>query len=153
MCTREQVEHIVEKSTVEVKDAVRDLRREHDTWQRDMATSFDKRISEVATAIFTKEKDSMVRFIGWGGIVTIGTAVWFFGGLTNQVDNMQLSLQEIKSQQAEVTNFMNRGDRFTTEDAGELKGYIDQQDEYILRRVDDGFASLAKQIDNLHSQK
>jgi hypothetical protein len=70
MCSRAEVEHIVERSTKEVKDAVRDLKSEHTAWQEKLNNGFDKRIAEIATAIVKNEKDSMVRFIGWGGIGT-----------------------------------------------------------------------------------
>ena len=149
MCSRAEVEHIVERSTKEVKDAVRDLKSEHTAWQEKLNNGFDKRIAEIATAIVKNEKDSMVRFIGWGGIVGIVGIVYFFGGLTNQVENMQISLQEIKVQQQEVSDLMNKGDRFTTEDANELKGYVDQQDDYIIRLVQDGFTSLERQLEQL----
>jgi len=139
MCSRKEVQEIIDKFERHVDDKFTQLREERDS-----------RMREIAVAEINQAKDNIMKFIGWGGIVGIGAMVYFFGGLTGDVEYLQNELSEIKESQEAVEDFMNRGDRYTSQDGIELKAYVDQQDEYILRRVDDGFESLGDQINRLH---
>lgn len=142
MCKREEVEHIVDKSTKDIRDDIKDLKREHETWQREIASNIDKRIKEIAVAEIRQDREGLVRYVGWGGIVGVAMAVYFFGGLTNQVENLQITMDELKKEQEEFNRFMNSGDRFTAEDGTNLKKYIDQQDTAIMTSMKEGFSEL-----------
>lgn len=139
MCTRLEVQEIVDRLEREMRSEFSHLRDERDVRMREIATT------EINTA-----KDNAMKFIGWGGIVGVGAVVYFFGGLTNDVQYLQDEISKVETQLVEINNFMNAGDRYTTADGLQLKAYVDQQDEYILRRVEDGFDNLSEQIGRLH---
>jgi ElaB/YqjD/DUF883 family membrane-anchored ribosome-binding protein len=170
MCTRIEVEHIVEKSTTELKEAVKELRREHSGWQAQLQTYLqseekrvqenERRMQEVATAAVSTAKDNFVKYVGWGGIIGIGMVVYFFGGLNSRVETLQVQLSEVQDSQKEVSEFMTNtsGNRFTLDDGNKLKTYVDQSDQLLQRQLDnvqqtmkDGFAETKDLIRNLHS--
>lgn len=153
MCSRLEVQEIVDRSTRELQEEFSRLREERDS-----------RMVEVANTQINNAKDSMMRFIGWGGVVGIAGVVYFFGGLSSEVANMQGEIEELKdtsvTRHAEVVDkldefqaFMVRGDRFTTYDGDdlrtELREYSDSRDELIIQRLDTGFENLSKQIEDL----
>jgi hypothetical protein len=146
MCRREEVEHIVEVSTKQVRDDIRDFKREHEGWQREVVAKIEKRMQEIAVSTIRSEKEGFVRYVGWGGVVGIVAAVYFFGGLTNQVENLQVSLDELKEDQAEVNKFMSSGDRFTATDGNTLKDYVDQQDSAMMIQMKEGFSDIKAEI-------
>jgi hypothetical protein len=146
MCRREEVEHIVEVSTKQVRDDIRDFKREHEGWQREVVAKIEKRMQEIAVSTIRSEKEGFVRYVGWGGVVGIVAAVYFFGGLTNQVENLQVSLDELKEDQAEVNKFMSSGDRFTATDGNTLKDYVDQQDSAMMLQMKEGFSDIKAEI-------
>ena len=125
MCSRLEVQEIVDRSTRELHHEFSRLREERDA-----------RMVEVANTQISTAKDSMMKFIGWGGIVGIAGAVYFFGGLTNQVENLQQDVREMSLQFQELDDFINSGDRFTLEDGNSLKAYSDQQDNLLQQQVD-----------------
>ena len=146
MCRREEVEHIVEVSTKQVRDDIRDFKREHEGWQREVVAKIEKRMQEIAVSTIRSEKEGFVRYVGWGGVVGIVAAVYFFGGLTNQVENLQVSLDELKEDQAEVNKFMSSGDRFTATDGNTLKEYVDQQDSAMMMQMKEPLSDIKAEI-------
>jgi hypothetical protein len=146
MCRREEVEHIVELSTKQVRDDIRDFKREHEGWQREVVAKIEERMKEVAVSVVRGEKEGFVRYVGWGGVVGIVAAVYFFGGLTNQVENLQTSIDEVKIEQEQVNKFMSSGDRFTANDGQTLKEYVDQQDSAMMMQMKEGFSDLKEEI-------
>lgn len=161
VCTRIDVEHIVEKSTLELKEAVKELRREHGGWQEQLrmymaseekrSQENEKRMVEIATATVVSAKDNIMKFVGWGGIAGIVGVFYFFGGLTNKVDNMSVQLKSLEDSQKGIQDFMTNtnGNRFTLDDGNQLKNYVDQNDNYLQRQITDidqtmkeGFAEL-----------
>lgn len=161
MCTRSEVEHIVEKSTSELKEAVKELRREHSGWQAQLQTYLqteekrtqdnEKRMLEIASTAVATAKDNFVKYVGWGGLIGIGMVVYFFGGLNSRVENMQVQLGEMQDSQKEVSDFMSNtsGNRFTLDDGNKLKTYVDQSDDLLQRQITnidqtmkDGFSEM-----------
>lgn len=149
---KEYNEHDMCVERAEVKELTDQLQREMHHEFKSLREERDTRMREIAVSEINIAKDSMMRFIGWGGIVGIGMFVYFFGGLTGDVNYIAQEQTELKQSMSELEKFMNAGDRFTGDDGLELKAYVDQQDDYILRRVDDGFDSLSKQITRLHEE-
>lgn len=141
MCTRSEVQDITDRLEREMHREFKTLREERDL-----------RMVEIAQREINLAKDNIMKFVGWGGIVGVGVFIYFFGGLTGEIAHLSEEQQDIKESMESLESFMNRGDRFTVDDGLELRGYVDQQDEYILRRVDDGFDSLSEQISRMHKE-
>jgi hypothetical protein len=141
MCTRQEVQEIIDRMEREMHREFKVVKEERDA-----------RIIEIAQREIRSEKDSLMKFIGFGGIIFIGSLFYYGGQITGDIAYMQQEMIKINNQLESVEKFMNAGDRYTTSDALELKAYVDQQDDYILRRVDDGFAGLSKQIDQINNK-
>lgn len=139
MCTRTEVQDIVDRLERELHGEFTRIREERDA-----------RMVEIAQREINLAKDNIMKFVGWGGIVSIVAFVYFFGGMSGEIEHLSEEQNEMKTSLENLENFMNRGDRFTVDDGNDLKVYVDQQDNYILRRVDDGFNSLSNQIEKLH---
>ena len=153
MCKRSEVQEILDRTEKEIH---RDFLGHFNTLRDEIKTlkdNFDKEMHNIARIEVQSAKEGITRFVGWGGLVTLGSAFWFFSGLQADVRYLQSEMEKTNTKLESVEKFMNSGDRFTAQDGTELKGYVDQQDEYIIRRVDDGFAGLSEQIQRLHSEK
>lgn len=152
MCSRAEVQEIIDRTEKEIhrdfigqfgslKDEIKSFKAE-----------FDREMHSIAREEVQSAKEGITKFIGWGGLLTIGSAFWFFSGLQADVRYLQAEMEKTNTKLESVEKFMNSGDRFTANDGEELKGYVDQQDQYILQKVEDGFDSISKQIDNLHNK-
>jgi hypothetical protein len=135
MCTRTEVHD-------EIDRAVGKLRL-------DLAEQRDERIREIAKATMNEEQEKLWRWIGFGGIAAAVTFVYFFGGLTNDVEHLQNEILTANSSLSEIEDFMNRGDRFTIDDGNDLKQYVDQQDQYTIRVIEQGIQSINNRLDRL----
>lgn len=145
MCTRQEVRQEVEEAISRLE---KEIHREFHTVKEER----DIRIVEIAQREIRSEKESLFKFIGFGGII-FGFSLFYYGGqITGDINYMQQEIEEMNRQLEAVEKFMNAGDRYTSQDGNELKAYVDQQDAYILRRVDDGFDSLSEQIQRLHDK-
>lgn len=142
MCTRAEVQDITDRLEREMHREFKSLKDER-----------DNRIVEIAQREIREEKDSLFKFIGFGGFVFFISLFYYGGQITQDIGYIQTEVLELKSQLEDVNDFMNAGDRYTSKDGLELKNYVDQQDAYILRRVDDGFANISDQIERLYADK
>ncbi len=152
MCSRQEVQDIMDRTEKEIH---RDFSGHFNTLRdeiKSIKAEFDRNMHSIAREEVQAAKEGITKFIGWGGLVTIGSAFWFFSGLQADVRYLQAESQKINSKLESVEKFMNSGDRFTAQDGNDLKGYVDQQDEYILTKVEDGFEGISKQIDQLHTK-
>lgn len=141
MCTRAEVEHIVDKST---EDIHRHINRFEETREKEMRQIAK---DEVGTSV-----SKVVQWVGIGGLFAIVSFIWFFSGLNSDVDYLTQEMAQVNSNITDITNFMNRGDRFTIEDGNNLKGYVDQQDAYVQRQIDtlsDGQDGIKKTLDEI----
>lgn len=125
MCTREEVERVVDRSSSEIH---KHINRFEETRDRDMKI--------IAKAEVTSSVTKVVQWIGVGGFIAIISFIWFFSGLNSDVNHLSGEMSSVSDSIEEVTSFMNRGDRFTIEDGNGLKSYVDQQDEFVQRQVD-----------------
>ena len=153
MLTRIEVQEIIDRTEKEMhRDFLgnfNNLREEI----KSLKSDFDKEMHSIARSEVQAAKENITKFIGWGGLVTIGSAFWFFSGLQADVRYLQSEMEKTNTKLESVEKFMNSGDRFTAQDGNDLKGYVDQQDDYILQKVEDGFDGISKQIDQLHTNK
>lgn len=138
MCTR-----------IEMQEAMDRLEREMLREFKNMKEERENRTVEIVQREIRQEKDSIMKFIGFGGFIFFISLFYYGGQITGDISYMQQEMGEMKLQLETVEQFMNAGDRYTSKDGLELKAYVDQQDDYILRRVDDGFNSLSEQISRL----
>lgn len=139
MCTRAEVQDIVDRLERELHNEFKHIRDERDA-----------RMVEIAQREITLAKDNIMKFVGWGGIASAFAFVYFFGGMSGEIEHLAEEQSQIQESLESLEAFMNRGDRFTVTDGNELKAYVDQQDQYTLRVVEDGFDNIAEQIDRLH---
>jgi hypothetical protein len=149
MATRMEVQDIIDRTEKEIH---RDFSGHFNTLReeiKNIKVDLDRDMHSIAREEVQHAKEGITKFIGWGGILTIGSAFWFFSVLQADVRYLQAETEKTNAKLEAVEKFMNSGDRFTAEDGNELKGYVDQQDEYILQKVEDGFEAISKQIEKL----
>lgn len=143
MCiNRQEVERIIDQSTNALTKAIADLDKAQEKELEDLKTSSEKRMAELAQQKVTEAKDGVLKYIGFGGLIAICTFIYFIGGLTNQVENLQSDLTK-------VTEELGKGGRFTLDDGTKLKQYTDQQDQYLQKQVDSLQASVDKGFDEV----
>jgi len=135
--TRSEVQDIVDRSTKELHDDLKRMREEREKYMQQIARD------EVNSA-----RSEIMKFFGWGAIATLGAGLYFFGGLTGDVETLQRDVSEMTTTLKEFNDFMNRGDRFTVQDAQALQNYSDQQD----RLLGDQDERLQTQIDRNHEE-
>jgi len=135
MCTRSEVHS-------EIREAMSDLRRT-------IANDRDERIAEVAKRIHHEENDKNLRWIGIGGLLAIVSFIYFFGGLTNDVQHLEQQQLQVVSSLDEIEDFMNRGDRFTIDDGASLQQYSDQQDAILQAQIDRNHQEMKEWKDDI----
>ena len=145
MCiSRQDVQDIVDRSTRELHEDLNAMKSDREAIMQ-----------RIARDEVRKEKDSVVKFFGFGGLVAALTLVWYGGGITNDVDHLQGQVEIMSAQITKLdTTLVNTTTKtFTSEDSEELRKeirtYVDQQDEFILRRVEDRLATLSQQLELL----
>jgi len=158
MCTRSEVQEIVDRSYQKLHDDFKGQLEAISDQLKEFKLEREKRMEEIADRKITQAKDNFIRYIGWGGIVGVGMFVYFFGGLTRDVDTMQTQMVQVQESLDEVETFISRGDRFTVDDGKTLQTYSDQQDAMLQRQINDvqttmksGFEDLKLEIRNMHS--
>lgn len=125
--------------------------------------NMEKRMHEIAASEVRFAKDNFFKYIGWGGVVGIAGLVYFFGGLQTDFENVQEDINSINSQLDKVEVFMSSGDRFTTGDGLSLEAkledeinatreYSDNKDELIIQRLDSGFETLSRQLQEIKNE-
>ena len=142
MCTRNEVKDLLQEATKILSDDIANLRRER---RDDM-----KRVAheEIQTA-----KEGFFKYVGFGGLVTVVVFVYYFGGLTGDVENLKDDMTDISESMVALDEFMNKGDRFTTSNGLDLKNYSDQNDVILQKQIDsnttlirEGFADMKAEI-------
>ncbi len=120
--SRDAVHYTMRKEIAE--EIHRDDREERDRLEKTFASHVDSKISAVRT--------SLLQWIGVGGVVAVGSIVFYFGGLGEQVANHEQQIIDLK---------------------GETVSYVDQQnkaqDDRIARIeevVKEGFVELKEEI-------
>jgi hypothetical protein len=145
MCiTRVEVERVIDKSTEELRNLIKDMERVQEKELDEMKKSYEVRMDEVASKKVTEAKDGLLRYVGFGGIVSIVVFVYFIGGLINKVENLQGDVATLSD-----TIGADTSARFTIDDGNKLKQYTDQQDQYIQKQVDSLQASVDKGFDEV----
>lgn len=149
MCKREEVEYIVNQANNQTREMLRNMQTLNETSMKayrdeleEHKEAAEKRMSEVAITKVAEARDSFVKWIGFGGIVSVCMFVYFIGGLQNTVSNLEKEVADLNTQ-------MKTDGKFTLEDGTKLKQYTDQQDQYIQKQVDSLTASVTSGFDEI----
>lgn len=139
MCTKQDVQEIVNKAQEHNDDQFQKIRKER-----------DERVLEIVKSEISNEKSRFLQYIGFGGLITVGGLFYFFGQQNSNLNALSTDLSEISVQMTSVEGFMSSGDRFTTGDGQDLeknlREYSDNKDELIIQRVESGFSEISRQI-------
>jgi len=141
MCTRTEVKDLLEEATKTLSDDIANLRRER---REDM-----KRVAheEIQTA-----KEGFFKYVGFGGLVTVVAFVYYFGGLTGDVENLKDDMTDITKSMTALDDFMNKGDRFTVSNGTDLKNYSDQNDFILQKQIDTNAASIRQGFEDIKAE-
>ena len=141
MCTKKEVSELLEEATKTLSDDIANLRRERRDDMRRVAHE------EIQTA-----KEGFFKYVGIGGFIAVGSFVYFFGGLTGDVENLKDDMTDITKSMVALDDFMNRGDRFTVNNGDDLKNYSDQNDVLLQKQIDTNADSIRQGFEDIKAE-